>query len=96
MSRNIFSGVRSCKPVIKTKTLPDSIILLKKVMQEKGIRNMDLKINIYSSGNINAILKQDKPLFDGGSVTLTSISTFLIKNPFNPMTVFTYLAGKNV
>ena len=51
MNRTILSAVRSCQPVRK-----------KKVMQEKGLQNMDLKIYIGSSGNVSAVLKRRQVL----------------------------------
>ena len=62
MSKSILSAVRSCQPVRKKTILPDPITHLQKVMQEKGLRNMDLKIYIGSSGNVSAILKRRQPL----------------------------------
>jgi len=62
MNRNILSAVRSCQPVKEKKSLPDPITHLKKVMQEKGLQNMDLKIYIGSSGNVSAVLKRRQGL----------------------------------
>lgn len=41
---------------------PDPIDYLKKVMQERKLRNTDLKIYIGSSGYVGSVLKRRKPL----------------------------------
>jgi len=61
MDRTILSVVRAGQPV-KKETLPDPITHLKKVMREKRLRNMDLKIYIGSSGNVSAILNKRQAL----------------------------------
>ena len=61
MDRTILSVVRASQPV-KKETLPDPITYLKKVMEERGLRNKDLKIYIGSSGNVSAVLKRRQPL----------------------------------
>lgn len=58
----LIEAVRSCQPVENKKALPDPINYLKEVMEEKGLRNKDLKIYIGSSGNVSAILKRRQAL----------------------------------
>ena len=41
---------------------PDPIDYLKKVMDERNLRNKDLKAYIGSSGNVCSVLKKRKPL----------------------------------
>ena len=61
MDRTILTVVRASQPA-KKETLPDPITHLKKVMNEKGLCNRDLKIYIGSSGNVSAILKKRQAL----------------------------------
>ena len=62
MDRTILSVVRASQPVKKEKPLPDPISHLKQIMQDKGLRNKDLKIYIGSSGNVSAVLKRKQAL----------------------------------
>jgi len=63
MDRRILSVVRAASQPVKTKKkLPDPITHLKQVMEERGLRNRDLKIYIGSSGNVSAILKRRQAL----------------------------------
>jgi len=62
MGRTILSVVRASQPAKKKKPVPDPITHLKQVMEEKGLRNRDLKIYIGSSGNVSAILKRRQAL----------------------------------
>ncbi len=62
MDSTILSVVRASQPAKKKEPLPDPITYLKKVMHERGLCNMDLKIYIGSSGNVSAILKKRQAL----------------------------------
>ncbi|MCF8055137.1 MAG: hypothetical protein K9K37_00665 [Desulfocapsa sp.] len=46
----------------KDKKLPDPIDYLKSVMEQRGLRNMDMKAYLGSSGNISSVLNRHKPL----------------------------------
>lgn len=61
INKTILSLVRAGQPVKEEKP-SDPISYLKKMMQEKGLRNKDLKIYIGSSGNVSAILNRKKTL----------------------------------
>lgn len=43
-------------------TLPDPIDYLKDTMHRRGLRNMDMKVYMGSSGNISSVLNRHKPL----------------------------------
>lgn len=61
MDSMITSVAHSVQPTPK-KTLPDPIDHLKEIMNQRGLRNKDLKIYIGSSGNVCSVLKRRKPL----------------------------------
>ena len=61
MDSMITSVSRSIQPT-REKTLPDPIDYLKMIMDQRGLRNKDLKIYIGSSGNVCSVLKRRKPL----------------------------------
>ena len=61
IKKTVLSIVRASQPP-EEKTLPDPITYLKQVMHERGLRNMDLKIYIGSSGNVSAILNRRQAL----------------------------------
>ena len=61
MDNIITSVAHSIQPARK-ETLPDPIDYLKKIMDQRGLRNKDMKIYIGSSGNVSSVLKRRKPL----------------------------------
>jgi HTH-type transcriptional regulator/antitoxin HigA len=58
----MISSIESAGELYERENLPDPIEYLKEIMAQRGLRNMDLKAVIGSSGNISAILNRRKPL----------------------------------
>jgi HTH-type transcriptional regulator/antitoxin HigA len=58
----MISSIESSGDLHEKENLPDPIEHLKKVMAQRGLRNMDLKADIGSSGNISSVLNRRKPL----------------------------------
>lgn len=62
MLDNMISSIESAGEWAENENLPDPIDYLKDVMAQRGLRNMDLKAHIGSSGNISSVLNRRKPL----------------------------------
>ncbi|MDD3814736.1 MAG: hypothetical protein PHZ02_08820 [Desulfocapsaceae bacterium] len=58
----MISSIESAGELYENEHLPDPIEYLKEVMAQRGLRNMDLKADIGSSGNISSVLNRRKPL----------------------------------
>lgn len=58
----VISSIESAGELYGNEHLPDPIEYLKKIMAERGLRNMDLKADIGSFGNISSVLNRRKPL----------------------------------
>lgn len=59
---NMISSIESAGDLYEKEHLPDPIEYLKEIMAQRGLRNMDLKADIGSSGNISSVLNRRKPL----------------------------------
>lgn len=59
---NVISSIESAGELYENEQLPDPIEYLKEIMAQRGLRNMDLKADIGSSGNISSVLNRRKPL----------------------------------
>lgn len=59
---HVISSIESAGELSENEHLPDPIEYLKEIMAQRGLRNMDLKADIGSSGNISSVLNRRKPL----------------------------------
>jgi len=59
---SMLTSVADSAQRVQKEPLPHPIDYLKMVMNQRGLRNKDLKIYIGSSGNVCSVLKQRKPL----------------------------------
>ncbi|MCB2180923.1 MAG: hypothetical protein KQH63_02725 [Desulfobulbaceae bacterium] len=57
-----ISYIARAKRAPERRSFPDPIDFLKKVMEERHLRNRDLKIYIGSSGTVSSVLNRHKPL----------------------------------
>lgn len=62
MLDKMISSIESAGELYANEDLPDPIEYLKDIMAQRGLRNMDLKADIGSSGNISSVLNRRKPL----------------------------------
>lgn len=62
MLDKMISSIESAGELYENEHLPDPIEYLKEVMAQRGLRNVDLKADIGSSGNISSVLNRRKPL----------------------------------
>ncbi len=57
-----LSSVESARDLYADEDLPDPIEYLKSIMSQRGLRDIDLKADIGSYGNISSVLNRHKPL----------------------------------